>query len=398
MKPIAFVIPWFSISIKGGAETLTKETVLQLIKRGIHVEIITTCVKEFTSDWNINYYKEGLSIENDIPIRRFKVRKRNTQEFDAVNQKLMSNMNVDEQDEETFFKEMINSPELYRYIHAKKDQYHCFVFIPYMFGTSYFGVQACPEKSVLIPCFHDEPYAYMKSIKVMSELAIGHIFNALPEKNFAEKIYNISGKKLCVIGMGLDVSVANGETEEIRKKCSVDSEYILYAGRKDKGKNIDELIQYFTKYRAEKKSNVKLVLIGGGKVEIPEEFSHEIIDFGFLSKEEKEYVFKNAMVFCNPSKNESFSIVIMESWLAGTPVIVNGECEVTKDFCIQSKAGLYYHSYLEFRECVDLIQEDRQLNNVMGENGRTFVKSHYTWDKVCDKYIDYFKNLYEGNY
>ena len=33
-----------------------------------------------------------------------------------------------------------------------------FLFIPYMFGTTYYGMRVCPQKSVLVPCLHKESY------------------------------------------------------------------------------------------------------------------------------------------------------------------------------------------------------------------------------------------------
>ncbi len=162
-RKIAFVTPWFGESIPGGAEMETRGITTHLNKSGIEVEILTTCVKEFSSDWNENYYKEGVSFELGMNIRRFKVRKRNTKEFDRVNYKLMKNLPIEKFDEDVYFKEMINSSDLYKYIDLNKERYDLSVFIPYMFGTTYYGCQICPEKSVVIPCLHDESYAYMDS-------------------------------------------------------------------------------------------------------------------------------------------------------------------------------------------------------------------------------------------
>jgi len=56
---IAFVIPWYG-DIPGGAENECKRTVENLARRDVDVEVLTTCVKEFLSDWNTDYYKEGI--------------------------------------------------------------------------------------------------------------------------------------------------------------------------------------------------------------------------------------------------------------------------------------------------------------------------------------------------
>ena len=55
MKTIAFVIPWFGFDIPGGAEMELKGLVSHLHDAGVKVEILTTCVKEFTSSWSVNH-------------------------------------------------------------------------------------------------------------------------------------------------------------------------------------------------------------------------------------------------------------------------------------------------------------------------------------------------------
>ena len=158
MQKIGFVIPWFGENIPGGAEMELREVTAHLQKAGMEVEILTTCVKEFTADWNENYYAAGTAVVEDITVRRFPVRRRDTQAFDRVNRKLMDGKQISPKEEQIFVEEMVNSPQLYEYMRDAQDEYGLYVFIPYMFGTTYYGMQVCPEKSVLIPCFHDEAY------------------------------------------------------------------------------------------------------------------------------------------------------------------------------------------------------------------------------------------------
>ena len=146
MKRIAFVAPWYGDNIPGGAEAALRGITDHLFAAGMDIEILTTTVEKFTADWNKDFYKPGsYTSKNGIPIRRFKIRKRNTAAFDAVNAKLIQKSGLTLEEENTFHKEMINSPDLYDYIRENRAQYSCFVFIPYMFGTTYWGVQACPS-------------------------------------------------------------------------------------------------------------------------------------------------------------------------------------------------------------------------------------------------------------
>ena len=121
MKKIAFVIPWYADDIPGGAEMELREVSSHLHKAGVPVEILTTCVKEFNADWNKNFYKEGTdATANGIPIRRFRVRKRDAKAFDKVNAELMSGRGVSADKEDIFLSEMVNSPDLYSYIDSHR--------------------------------------------------------------------------------------------------------------------------------------------------------------------------------------------------------------------------------------------------------------------------------------
>ena len=91
MKKIGFVTPWYGENISGGAEAALRDITGHLFAAGMEVEILSTCVKEFHSNWNCNYYKPGKTFESGgIPVLRFKVRKRNVHAFDEVNLKLMN--------------------------------------------------------------------------------------------------------------------------------------------------------------------------------------------------------------------------------------------------------------------------------------------------------------------
>ena len=178
MKKIGFVIPWHGSNIPGGAEMALREVTQHLAAAGENIEILSTCVREFTADWNENYYKPGVTVEDGITVRRFKVRKRNVDAFNQVNIKLMHNEKITDDEEKIFINEMVNSPDLYKYISKHQAEYDLFVYIPYMFGPTYFGCKACPEKSVLIPCFHEEAYIYLNIFKEMFSKVRGMIFNA----------------------------------------------------------------------------------------------------------------------------------------------------------------------------------------------------------------------------
>ena len=73
MKPIAIVTPWFGKELKGGAEQQAWQVAIRLSQRGHKVEVLTTGCRAFQDDWSVNHLPAGLSQEQGIKIRRFKL-------------------------------------------------------------------------------------------------------------------------------------------------------------------------------------------------------------------------------------------------------------------------------------------------------------------------------------
>ena len=393
MKRIAIVVPWYGDNISGGAEMESRELAWHLQSAGTDVEILTTCVKDFSSDWYADYFRPGVYDESGVSVRRFAVRKGNRKAFDAINLKLMQGRHITESEEKVFMDEMVNSPQLYDYIRENSGNYDFFLFIPYMFGTSFFGSMACPEKSIMIPCFHDEAYIYMSILKKVFEHCAGIVYNAESEKELANRVFCLDGIPQVVMGIGMDTDIS-GSPERFRKKYDIHDPFILYAGRKDAGKNVDLLIRYFEAlHRTGAHKDLKLVLIGGGKVEIPESLNEKVLDLGFVDIQDKYDAYSAALLLCQPSVHESFSLVIMESWLCSRPVLVHEKCEVTKNFAVQSGGGLYFGNFAEFYECIDFMISNERLSDRMGCNGRRFVKSHFSWDVIIARYMRFFEEV-----
>ena len=391
---IGFVLPWFGENITGGAETEARELAHHLAEAGTEVEILTTCVKAFTADWNINYHNAGCFRESGLTVRRFPVRTRDNQAFDAVNAKLMNGKALSRADEHVFLEEMVNSPRLYEYIREHREEYRLFIFIPYMFGTTYYGVQECRDRAILIPCFHEESYAHLPAFAREYSQIAGMVFNAAPEKTLTEKLMDLSRVETVVMGIGMDTEI-RGNGEYFRKKYGIREDYLLYAGRKDKGKNVDTLLEYFARWKKRCPSDTKLVLIGGGRIGFPASVRDDIVDLGFVSAQDKYDACAGSLLLCQPSRHESFSLVIMESWLCGRPVLVSGECEVTKNFALESGGGLYFSSYPEFEGCVEYLRSHPDEAERMGRSGGSYVKEHFAWDRIVRNYREFFDRVTE---
>jgi glycosyltransferase involved in cell wall biosynthesis len=285
---------------------------------------------------------------------------------------------------------MISSPALYDYIGQQQRQY-LYVFIPYMFGTTCRGSMICPDRSVLIPCLHDERYAYLGPIRRMFRSVRDIVFLSPEEETLARRLYGLPADVGHLIGGLVDCNWSSNPTH-FHNKYGL-SRFLLYAGRTDTGKKADLLIEYFQRYVSERSTDLKLVFIGGGTPEVPTSLSDRVRLLGYLAPQDKYNCFGASLALCVPSVMESFSIVIMESWLAGRPVIVNANCAVTKDLCKRANGGLYFDSYEEFREIVDYLSVSPSVCRSLGQQGGAYVRANYGPEIVADRYLAFTKRL-----
>ena len=100
-----------------------------------------------------------------------------------------------------------------------------------------------------------------------------------------------------------------------------------------------------------------------------------------------------ATVVVVPSPYESLSLLALESFAVGTPILANARSEVLVDHCHKSNAGLYYADRDEFTECLKLLVADHRLRATMGRNGREYVRQNYRWDVILAKYEKMFAQL-----
>ena len=378
---IALITPWYG-GFAGGAEVLARNIAENLSRSGLKVEVLTTCSRSPFESWWEDYYKPGQYAVNSVVVRRFSVNKNTQKGYHATNHRLITGFQISKAEELEYLKGSISSDDLVSFVQKNRSEY-TFLLIPYLYGLIYWVYKAAPERCIMIPCIHDEPQAYFSTtMEMMNSLKI--FFNSPEEMALAKKIYHIKKEDAVMSGCGVDLP-QKYDPENFRKKFNIHHPYLLYAGRKDTGKNINELITFFSDYKTRVKDDMRLVFIGGGDdTSIPKK--NYFIDLGFVSEEDKFNAYAGAFATCLLSKNESFSFVLMESWGVFTPVIVSDYCPVTKGHSIRSNGGLPIRNSDEFCEAIQYLKNHPSHRIRLGANGREYVVNNFTWSKVIKKY------------
>ena len=381
---IAFVSPFFGADASGGAEAECRHTAIRLAESGVEVDILTTCLVDLPHGLTNNIHRPGVSDDCGLTVRRFRAERPDMAPFAALNDRVIDGETLLPREELQLMARLVNSFDLYRYIAAEGGAFDAICFIPYLFGTSCFGSRIRPDKSVLIPCLHDEGYARMQLVRDMFGIVARAVFHTPAEKRQAERMYGLDSERGLLVGEGVDTEFSS-DAQRFRARFEIDDPFILYAGRRDRTKNVHSLLSCFAGYKEACPSSLKLVLIGPG--ELPIELQRDdIIDLGFVSDQEKKDAYSAAMLLCQPSLNESFSIVMMESWACGTPCLVHEGCEVTRDHVTMSGGGLYFRAQSDFSGVLNRFMTDPALCDAMGRAGRRYVLDNFTWPRIVARF------------
>jgi glycosyltransferase involved in cell wall biosynthesis len=165
---------------------------------------------------------------------------------------------------------------------------------------------------------------------------------------------------------------------------------VLYGGRIDPGKGCEELLEYFQTY-VQDGGSATLMLMGTKLMPLPED--PRVRFAGMLPDAERLHALEAATVVVVPSPYESLSLLALEAFAVGTPVLANARAEVLVDHCRRSNAGLFYADRWEFTEALKLLERDAALRAMMGANGKAYVNRHYRWSTIVAKYERMFARL-----
>ncbi len=369
----------------GGAENHALSLALGLKQAGHDAQIITTCTDSMLS-WN-NNLPAGVDDSGQITVRRFPIDNIDVAMHHAIGHRINSHQELTWTEETEWMRQSIRSAGMEEYIRCNSGEYDWFLFVPYLYGTTFWGSQQAPEKSFIVPCYHREPHAFTRVVNQCAQWSAGMVFNTVSEKRLAETELKIHNPAMMVAGSAVDTD-AKGDPARFRAKHGVDGQFLLYVGRLQREKNVPELLDYFRKYSRERGKGPGLVFVGKGDVNIPDDPSARITCPGFLEEQDKMDAFAACAAFVLPSVQESFSIVMMEAWAQGRPVIANGRCEAAREHIFSCGGGVLYHDEEEFSRAVDKIIGDPALAEEMGRKGREYVLANFTSADVASRLLE----------
>jgi glycosyltransferase involved in cell wall biosynthesis len=419
---IGFIVQRYGTEILGGSEYHCRLIAERLAPRH-QVDVLTTCAQDYIT-W-ANEYPEGTDRIRGVTVRRFaNARTRDIHAFNRYSEWIFNHEHSREDELEWLRQQGPWSPALLEYLERSQQQYDVLIFFTYLYAPTVLGMKIAPHKSILVPTAHDEPAIRLEIYRELFSQPAGVAYNTEVERRFLTTHFSIRAIEEETVGCGVELPDAQAyprndtapEGEELpepdlhpdddasptfrphlakrgtvfRRRHRLHGPFALYGGRIDPGKGCEELIEYFSAY-VKDGGDATLALMGVKLMPLPEE---PFIRFaGRLSDQERLLALEAATIVVVPSPYESLSLLALEAFAVGTPVLANARSEVLVDHCIKSNAGLYYADRDEFGECLRLLVADARLRAALGANGRDYVRTNYRWDVILAKYEKMFTKL-----
>jgi glycosyltransferase involved in cell wall biosynthesis len=223
----------------------------------------------------------------------------------------------------------------------------------------------------------------------------GLVFQTWGERDLVERLFPIAHVPQLVVGLGFDEPTAElGPGRTPAELAGIgERPYLLCLGRVDGFKGTTMLAGFFAAYKQRRPGPLALVLAGPVTAQPPPD--PDVVVTGAVEEADKWALLRGATALVNPSPYEAFSIVLLEAWSEGLPVVVNGRCAATREHCERSGGGLWFESYAQFETVVDRLMDDGRLRRWLGHRGRRYVHKNFRWPTIIDRYGGFAAGLLE---
>jgi glycosyltransferase involved in cell wall biosynthesis len=379
---LAAVVPRYGAEVIGGCEAAVRELSEWLVKgTAVDVEIFTTTALDAAS-WS-EHFAAGTTREAGVTVHRYPVTRGRAHDSDTRGGVLLGRLKSLTRAEQQEWVDLQGptSPELVAA--AAATEADVLAIHPYLYwpGAAAHAVAQVPV--VFHPHAHDELPLRLPIFAPLFEESAGVVFQAAPERRLCERRFSIAARRTLTLGWG--VVPAAGSASEARTAVGLgDRPYLLCLGRVDDGKGVRLLYEWFAAYKERRPG--PLALVCPGPVVHPLPPHPDVLVPGVVAEPVKWGLLRGAVSLVSPSAYESFSFVVLEAWVAGIPVVVNGRCAVTREHCQRSGGGLWFDGYAHFEAAIDTLVGDDVLRAALAARGAAYVDRSYSWPALTKRY------------
>ena len=268
------------------------------------------------------------------------------------------------------------------------------MFFSYRYWTTYFGMQIAPRKSILVPTAEHDRVLYLRLFQPFFKQPAAIAFNTPEERELIERVTGNPSLPGEVVGTGI-VQPPEVPVAEVAPRLDLLGDYFVYVGRIEPEKGCAVMIDHFLRWQRETRATATLALFGRSTMTFSENAHVRLM--GVVPDGEKLAAIARARALVMPSRHESLSMVVLESWMMQRPVLVNGDCEVLRGQVLRADGGLYYRRYEEFAAAMDLLLHEPALADRLGRQGQAYFEANYAWPRIMEKYERLLARAAAGN-
>lgn len=376
---LAIVVPRYGAEVNGGAEALARAYALRLAGH-CEVTVLTTCALDYRT-W-ADHFPAGESPDGDVTVLRFPVPvPRDETSFDALSARVLTGARSAADEAEWMDAQGPVSPALEQHLGEHGSRYDAVLFIPYLYATTVRGLPLVRDRAVLVPALHDEPPLRLAIFDEVIASARSLVFSTPEEMSLATRRFGVDPSRCHLVGAGIDLPP---RTNDAGFAAGVGRPYVLALGRIDPSKGAGDLIDMHRAYREARPNGLDLVLMGRAVMDLPDEPWLHVT--GFVDEPTKQHALAGCTALVSASPFESLSLVLLEAWAQGRPVIVTTWSDVLTGQTRRAGGGLWFSTAHEYAAAIDLLASRPPLAWGLGRAGWRFARD-LSWPDVTQRLL-----------
>ena len=390
---ILVVVQRYGVEVNGGAEQHARWLAEALASRGNDVHVLTTCARDYTS-W-ANFYPEGDSVLNSVVVHRLPADvERDMDEFNHFSQQIdfVSSSHSVETEVEWLRLQGPVSSQLDEWLVDCGESFDVVVPFTYLYRPSHHVIHRLSGRVPIVmhATAHDEPPFHLRLIQGLLRRVDGFLCSTPEEAALLERSVG-GGAPRCVVGVGVPERSRCDEAAELRSLGLEGVEFALVLGRVDGSKGVVEAVEHFRAFRRTNGAGLRLVVAGQNVAGLPSD--DDVVFLGFVSDDQVTALLNGARCLIQPSRYESFSLVLCEAWIACTPTLVTAASDVLVGQTHRSRGGLCYSSESEFVSGLQALLSNRNATDRMGRAGHRYVRSLFDPGVVADRIEQFLQSM-----
>ncbi len=365
---VAIVVQRYGERIVGGAEAHARQVAQHLAPR-CDVTVLTTCASDHLT-W-ADVLPEGEDEDGPVTVHRFRCGgERRMRAFNRLSDERFAEAQSRVDEEHWLMEQGPRAPGLLEHLADTRGRYDAYVFFTYLYAPAALGLPLVAQRSLLVPTAHDEPPLKLDLYADVFELPRALLCNTPEEAALIAQRFPRAARAR-IVGVGVDPLPDTGWRP-------VPEPYVLYVGRIEAGKGLKDVVKQHGR------DLPTLVLAGGGDLELK-----GVKQLGRISEQQKYDALRHATAAVVPSRYESLSLLALEAFAVGTPVVGNAQSAVVAGHLKRSGAGVAFSGAEGYASAVKEVGAGR---GNLSQKAVAYAK-RFRWPKVVEAYLEEIERI-----